>query len=78
MLTFTMDAQKTYIEQLLDGLDWTIDKLAREADMSYSQTHEIVTKGFRTGTRLGNIEKLASVLKVSVVDLIDKHPRQEK
>lgn len=77
MLTATMDAQKTYIEQLLDSLGWTIDKLAREADMSYSQTHEIVTQGFRPGTRLGNIRKLAKVLNVSVVDLLDNHQMQK-
>lgn len=77
MLVATMDAQKTYIEQLLDDLGWTIDKLAREADMSYSQTHEIVTKGFKTGTRLGSIKKLAQVLNVSIVDLLDKHQRQD-
>lgn len=77
MLTATMNAQKTYIEQLLDGLGWTIDKLAREADMSYSQVHDIVTKGFRPGTRLGNIEKLAQVLNVSIIELLDNHPRQE-
>lgn len=77
MLPAIMDTQKTYIEHLLDNLGWTIDKLAREADMSYSQTHEIVTQGFRKGTRLGNIRKLAKVLNVSVVDLLDNHQNQE-
>jgi len=77
MLTAIMDTEKTYMEQLLDNLGMTIDKLAREADMSYSQTHEIVTKGFRPGTRLGNIRKLAQVLNVSVVDLLDNHQTQK-
>lgn len=72
-----MDEQKTYIEQVLASKGWTIDKLAREADLSYSQTWEIVTKGFKPGTRLGNIERIAEVLGVSVVDLLDNHLRQE-
>lgn len=77
MLTAIMESQKTYIELLLDERGWTIDKLAREADMSYSQTHDIVTRGFKPGTRIGNIEKLAAVLNVSVVSLLDNHQRQE-
>lgn len=76
MLVTTMD-QKTYIEQVLDSKGLTIDWLAREADMSYSQTWDIVKRGIKSGTRIGNIEKLASALGVSVVDLLDKHPRQE-
>ena len=76
-MLIAMDTQKTYIEQVLERLEWTIDRLAREADMSYSQTHDNVTKGFKPGTRLGNIEKLAQALGVSLVDLLDKHKRQE-
>lgn len=77
MLTAIMDAQKTYIEIILEGAGWTIDKLAREAGMSYSQTYDIVKRGFKPGTRIGNIEKLAGVLGVSVVELLDNHIRQE-
>ena len=78
MLTAVMSIEeKTYIEKLLDERRWTIDRLAREAEMSYSQTHDIVTKGFKPGTRLGNIEKLAEALGVPVVDLLDNHIRQE-
>lgn len=77
MLTAVMAAQKTYIQRLLDDRGWTIDRLAREADMSYSQTYDIVVKGLRPGTRLHNIEKLAQALGVSTVEVLDNQLRQE-
>lgn len=77
MQVSVMSEQKTYLEQVLVSKGWTIDKLARETDMSYSQMWEIVTKGFRLGTRLGNIERIAEVLGISVTDLLDNHLRQE-
>jgi lambda repressor-like predicted transcriptional regulator len=72
-----MDTQKNFIEERLEELGWSIDRLARETGMSYSQTHDIVTNGFRPGTRIGNIEKIAEALGVSVLDILDKHPRKE-
>lgn len=77
MQVSVMGEQKTYLEQVLKGKGWTIDKLARETNMSYSQMWEIVTKGFRPGTRLGNIELIAEVLDISVTDLLDNQLRQE-
>lgn len=77
MQVSVMSEQKTYLEQVLEGKGWTINKLARETDMSYSQIWEIVKKGFRPGTRLSNIEVIAEVLDISVTDLLDNQLRQE-
>lgn len=76
MLAATMTATETYIKQRLISMGLTIDELAREADMSYSQTWDIVTNGFKPGTRIGNIEKIAQVLGVPVIELLNKHKRQ--
>jgi DNA-binding Xre family transcriptional regulator len=75
LATATMTMAKNYIEQLLAERGWTVDHLARRADMSYTQTWDIVNNGFRPGTRLGNIEKLANALGVPVSDLLENHKR---
>lgn len=75
MLVATMPKAQTYIARLLDGKDWTIDKLAREADLSYGTTHDIVTNGIKPGTRFGNIVKIAEALGVPLTDVVERHKR---
>lgn len=75
MIATTIIMPKTYIGQILAANGWTVDYLARKADMSYAQTWDIVNNGFRPGTRLGNIEKLARALEVNVSDLLSNHKR---
>lgn len=71
------DKPRTWLEARLIEMGWDIDDLARTADMSYSQVHDIVTKGIRPGTRIGNIEKIANAISISVVSLLDNQERAE-
>lgn len=77
MLVMENTQEKTFLAQVLESMNWTIDKLARESGMSYSQTWDIVTNGIKDGTRLGNIEKIAEVLGIPVMDVLQRHKRQE-
>jgi len=69
--------ERNYIEGLLNASGVTIQELARQADMSYSQTWDIVKNGYSEGTRIGNLEKIASVLRVPLMDVLDNHPRKQ-
>ena len=48
----------------------TLERLAREADMSWSQFSTVVNGGLSEGTRFGTIKKLAKVLGKSPSELI--------
>ena len=48
----------------------TLERLAREADMSWSQFSTVVNEGISEGTRFGTIKKLAKVLGKSPSELI--------
>lgn len=76
-LTMPKQEPTTYIERLLYEKEQSIDWLAREASMSYSQTWSIVRNGISSGTRIGNIEKIAKALGVTVYDILSKHERQQ-
>lgn len=78
MLTAVMETKKpdTFITTRLKAMDMTIDRFSRMIGMSYSQTYDIAINGFKPGTRLGNIEKIADVLGVPVIELLDRHKRQ--
>lgn len=62
------------LRQLVEGhakqSNITLERMAREADMSWSQFHTVLDNGFSNGTRWGTIKKFARVLGKDTAELI--------
>lgn len=72
MLVATLDPPRSKIEQILKTKDMTIQELARQANMSYTTAHSLVSaKTIPAGVRLGTLKKIAQVLGVDLADIIN-------
>jgi DNA-binding Xre family transcriptional regulator len=61
---------KELVAKQASARNLTLERLAREMDMSWSQFHTVINEGISDGTRYSTIQKFASILGMTPSELI--------